>query len=202
MRLPIAAAVLAIIAFPAAAQRVDDRVDDVRITPDGFACRSHAMPELLILHGPDGANRRGSVAYAAAEDDGHNDLRLVIAFAPDAERRHKTGAAFAGFYLRTTGSSDKRPVTAAVLAIDGVPDAARLRLTSDRFYAPSYSITAAPEDRVPLAERLGAARTAELALLEAGGQAVRRFTWDIRRLDDAREMFLLTGPRCLHFPAE
>jgi hypothetical protein len=197
MRLLLATGLLSTLAFPAAAQRVDTRIDDVRPVGDGLSCRAHHHPDLQLVHGKNGEQPSASISYDAKESTGYDDLRMIIALRPKGKTAIETegkyiGGEVTGFRLRTVDFPDA-PVAEALLSLDGKPDPAKFQVVR-KHRPPTFEIGTG--DGGPLAERLVRAEKAELVLVDDARKVLGRFTWDVGRFRYAIELPILWGWRC------
>lgn len=190
-----AAVALALLAAtPAAAQRVNTQIDDVRPIPGGgYTCRSAHYPELLLV---ETENPTGSISYAAKQQTPFSDLRLTVVYSPAEGRRHGVKAEVTGFHLRTIDFPG-RVVAEARLSLDEAPDPAQLHLASDGFNPPTFLLSVDDAQREPLAARLDRAERARLDLLDDRKGVIASFNWDVSRHRYTAEMFQLWHWSCL-----
>lgn len=194
MRLTIAAAAAVALAQPAAAQRIDMRVIDVVESPDGFTCRSHALPELRIAHDWRGTGRSAGWTFRARESRPGDQLHMSVAFAPAEERAFGVGVRVSGFALRVAGLP--RPVASARLRVDGTDNPTPVRVDSDPADPAAVSLALVDRHREAFADRLMSASDVEIELVDAAGESLRRYSWEVRRLRQAPELLQLINWSC------
>jgi hypothetical protein len=188
---PLLAAALLFAARPAFAQ-IDTRVDDVSESSDGFTCRAHALPDLILNHDWRDSNRSATWSLPARETD-PGDLHMRADFEPDLDAPHGTSVSIPGFQLDLTRTPLRADAQSAHLRIDGAPDATLLHVGGDRH---SLSLSILDRQRADFGQRLMTASIVEVDLDDAAGAQIARFSWDVRSLRRAPEWLQLINWSC------
>ncbi|MES2444113.1 MAG: hypothetical protein V4574_14895 [Pseudomonadota bacterium] len=183
----IAAALLGMLATPAAAQHIDTSLSERVVEEDGtVSCRFTAIPELQPMQMPDG-RQRWLWARAALEHDSaaRRYIALAVWFLPASDG----GSAASSLEMLSIINEHEafaRPVAAARLLIDGKDSGLPLRLEGTLRTAPgarnTLRLRPGPGQGPQFATLLIPASSTQLDLLDADGAIVRSFHWDVRSL--------------------
>lgn len=180
MRLPIAVAVLTAFALPAAAQRLDTRRINVVETAELTSCGFNAYDRLVLTDvGKHDAGKFASWNGAPAED-AKVDLHLIW---EPAETNWRTPPFLGvGFTVPTDAGLSRDSVAGASVIVDGgKPIPLLYNASANRL------IFAANRDTDNVGARIIGSDEVVLEILDSAGKALRRYSWDTRRLADAVE---------------
>jgi hypothetical protein len=198
MRLLAAIAALTIAALPAHAQRVDTRQIDIRETASGRTCSFNAYPDITLIDtrkGRDGniATWRKSARGLPAKD---TSARMELIFGPAGigEGKWMTPPVLGlGITIRADATLTRESVAGARLSIDGEAPIA-LQYNASR----TNLIFAVNRDADTVAHRMIEfnRKTADLEILDANGGTLRRYSFDISRLNAGVEVVSIVGWTC------
>jgi hypothetical protein len=179
VRLPIAIAALAVLATPAATQRLNTVRNNLHSSPHGTVCGFDAYPEMTLI---DGAKAGGKVASwngAAAED---KDARMKLVWEPAASNWRTPPFLGVGFTIPASAALSQGSVGGASLIIDdGKPIPLLYNASGNKL------IFAANRDTDNAGARVIGSDGVVLEILDPAGKSLRRYSWDTRRLADAVE---------------
>ena len=189
MRLPIAVAALALLATPAAAQRLDTRRIEVRETSISTMCGFNAYPGMTLIDGTKAGSGKVANWSGGAAEDAHAQMQLIW---EPAKRNWRTPPFLGvGFRVPTDSALSRDTVSNASLVIDdGKPIPLLYNASSDKL------IFAANRDTDNVGARVIGSDGVVLEILDGEGKALRRFSWDTRRLADAVETVSVVGWSC------
>ncbi|MES2444107.1 MAG: hypothetical protein V4574_14865 [Pseudomonadota bacterium] len=189
MRLPIAAAVaLALLATPAAAQRLNTTRIDVREGPSGTRCGFQAFPEMTL----DDASARGFKAATwrkAANEDAAAILQLV--FGPAKDTWRAPSFILIAFAVPATAVPNPKAVASGRLSIDG-----RAPFTLAYEMLGNKLVFTHQQDVGAFGNTLIASRTATLEIRSSARKTLRRYSWNTETLAEAAETIEVASWSC------
>jgi len=186
MRLILAAAMLASIALPAAAQRLDDRVVGVRTDADGVSCRLSANNRVRLVE----SSASAYLLQRPVDADPRIDVSLGMIFSPS------TGASVMGLQFLPLGGTPPPQPTAARLLIDGTDSGVHLLLQGDPDQPGAVYVTVPDADRPETAKRMIDARWFEFEVSDGASARPRRYRFDGLRIRDVAEILSIIHYRC------
>lgn len=179
MRLPIAVAVLTAFALPAAAQRLDTRRIDIRETADAVTCGFNTYPQMTLNDASRSGSKVAAWTGAPAEDAG---ARMKLVWQPGETNWRTPPFLGVGFTVPTDAGLNRDSVTGASVIVDGgKPIPLRYNASANRL------IFSANRDTDNVGARIIGSDAVVLEILDSAGKALRRYSWDTRRLADAVE---------------
>lgn len=193
MRLPIFAplpvAALALLATPAAAQRLDTRRVDVKETADATICGFNAHPGMILNDASKSGRRKvASWTGAPAEDA---DARMKLAWEPAAGSWRTPPFLGVGFTVPASSALSQGIVAGASVFIDdGKPIPLQYNASRDKL------VFAANRDIDNIGARIIASDSVVLEILDFAGTSLKRYRWNTHRLNDAVETVSVVGWSC------
>jgi hypothetical protein len=189
MRLPIAVAAFALLATPALAQRLDTRRIDVRETAISTTCGFNAYPGMTLVDGTKAGNGKVARWNGSATEDANAQMQLVW---EPAETNWRTPPFLGvGFKVATDAKLSRDNVAGASIFIDdGKPIPLRYNASGDTL------IFVANRDTDNIGARAIGSDKVVLEILDSAGTALRRYSWNTRRLADAVETVSVVGWSC------
>jgi len=187
MRLILAAALLAAIALPAHAQRLDTRVREVWSAADGTTCRLNANP-YVQLNETSGA---AIFVQTPIDRDPQYSISFTMTFTASG------GARAERLMFVPIRSNDRPPLRAARLLIDGEDSGVTLSLLGNYDHTERGYVTVPEPDRAETARRMLAARNFDFVIDEGGpSPRSRRFRFDAARFSEVAEILSLIRFSC------
>ncbi len=198
MRLILAVATFAALALPAHAQRVDTRQIDIRETAAGRTCSFNAYPDITLVDARKGRDANLATWRKSAQGlpAGDTTARMELIFGPAdiGERKWMTPPVLGlGFTIRADATLTRDAVAGARFSIDGGPPIA-LQYNASR----TNLIFPVSPDADTIAYRMIEfnRKTADLEILGANGATLRRYSFDISRLNAGVEVVSIVGWTC------
>lgn len=199
MRLILAAtAAFTTLALPAHAQRVDTRQIDIRETASGRTCSFNAYRDLTLIDTRKGRDANIATWRRPAQGLPATDAsaRMELIFTPariGAYQWMTPPILGLGFTIRADAVLTRESVAGARLSIDGGPPIA-LQYSASR----TNLIFAVNRDIDQVAHRMIEfnRKTADLEILDANGATLRRYSFDISRLNASVEVVSIVGWTC------
>lgn len=180
MRLPIAIAAMLLLATPALAQRLDTRRVDIVETADAVTCGFNAYPEMRLNDAS--KSGRGKVAAWNGAPAENPDARMKLAWKPAASNWRTPPFLGVGFTVPTDAKLSRDSVAgASVIIDDGKPIPLLYNASGNRL------VFAANRDTDNAGARIVGSDGVVLEILDSAGTALRRYSWNTRRLADAVE---------------
>ena len=185
---PIAIAALALLATPAAAQRLDTRRIDIKESADATTCGFNAHPQMTLNDASKSGRRKvASWSGAPAEDA---DARMKLAWEPASNWRTPPFLGV-GFTVPASAALSHGIVAGASVVIDdGKPIPLHYNASRDRL------IFAANRDTDNIGARIIDSDSVVLEVFDSAGTSLKRYRWDTPRLNDAVETVSVVGWSC------
>jgi len=189
MRLPIAAGALLLLATPAAAQRLDTRRIEVHKVGASTMCSFNAHRGMMLMDASEGGGGKvASWTGAPAEDA---NARMRLAWEPSETGWRTPPFLAVGFTIPSAATLSRDTVAGASVIIDeGKPIPLVYNASGDKL------VFAANRDTDNVGARIVGSDSVVLEILDAAGTALRRYSWDTRRLGDAVETVSVVGWSC------
>jgi hypothetical protein len=189
MRLFVSIAAAALLATPAAAQRLDTRRIDLREAGDRTICSFEAYPQMMLVDpGEAGRDKAATWAGASAENA---DALMQMAWEPAKVSWRTPPFRGVAFTIPADPTLSRDTVASAGLIIDdGKPIPLAYNASGNKLFF------VANRDTDNIGARIIGSDSVVLEVLDSAGTSLRRYSWNTTRLADAVETVSVVGWSC------